>query len=194
MIYRQEVCWSGSQLTTSNAAWALKLCKSSTLYNELICERMQLLECKHQSIDLWCICFGVEWRGEHWLPMFLILKHGGGALQSCDHMEPLQERLIVKTLKLLGHQHPSAKLVPLYKLFTQSSPGMRRFYITPLPIHSKNKVEPPPCVTLQNPRVSLWFMCNWLDEWPSRSTNPSKRRLIKRHRRPWLKTSQISFI
>lgn len=56
MIYRQEVCWSGSRLTTSNAAWALKLCKSSTLYNELICERMQLLECKHQSIDLWYLC------------------------------------------------------------------------------------------------------------------------------------------
>lgn len=126
--------------------------------------------------------------------MFLILKHGGGTLQRCDHMEPLQERLIVKTLKRLGHQHPSAKLIPLNKPLTQSSPGMRRFYKTLLPIHSKSKVEPSPCVTLQNLWVSSWLMCNWLDEWPSRSANPSKHRLIKRHRRPWLKPARsVSF-
>lgn len=43
--------------------------------------------------------------------MFLILKHGGGALQSCDHMQPLQERLIVKTLKLPSASFSEARSI-----------------------------------------------------------------------------------
>lgn len=35
--------------------------------------------------------------------MLLMLKHVGG--QSCDHKEPRQERLMVKTLKRVGRRH-----------------------------------------------------------------------------------------
>lgn len=52
----------------------------------------------------------------------------------------------------------------------------------------------PPHVLLLNLWVRLWLMCNWLDEWVSHSTNPSKYCLIKRPLCLWLKTSKISFI
>lgn len=198
MIYRQEVCASGLPLTTLNTAWALKLCKSSALYSELTCERTWLLEYKYQSIDLWIICFGLEEWAKHRLLILLMLKRvrEEKTLQSCDHVWTTSRMSHCQNTQTAWSSASFCKAcaVPLYKLHTHSSPGIKRFYITPLSIDSMNKVEPPPCVTLQNVWVSFWLMCNWLDEWPSRSTNPSKSCLIKRHRRPWLKTSQISFI
>lgn len=114
-------------------------------------------------------------------------------LQSNDQMEPLQEFVFVKYTN--GWLISILQQTVFYCTIIHRLIAMDKRVLHNAACYSfQEQSGAPPHVSLPNLRVSLWLMCNWLDEWVSHSVNPSKYCLIKRPLRLWLKTSKISFI
>lgn len=112
-------------------------------------------------------------------------------VQSSDWMEPLQQSVSAKhTNGWLIVQQTVFYCTIIHRLIAMDKTVLHNAACYSI----QEQSGAPPHVLLLNLWVSLWLMCNWLDEWVSHSMNPSKYCLIKRPLRLWLKTSKISFI